>query len=45
MYVTEAVLGKEGRGGGMVEMKLGVGDTENRPDPDIGGSKDLGMAE
>lgn len=45
MYVTEAVLGKEGRGGGMVEVKLGVGDTENRPDPDIGGSKDLGMPE
>ena len=44
MYVTEAVLGKEGRGGGMVEMK-GVGDTENRPDPDIRGSKDLRMAE
>ena len=30
MYVTEAVLWGEGRGGGVVEMKFGVGDTENR---------------
>ena len=30
---------------GVVEMKFGVGDTENRPDPHIGGSKDLGMPE
>lgn len=29
----------------MVETKFEVGDTENRPDPDRGGSKDLGMPE